>query len=563
MRAFGLMLAIACCASAVAGQGFVDVTKTAGVTHAHKNRTFRNQYSEIMAGYTALGSAVAVADFDQDGDDDFYLTSSEDGSKNHLYRNDGGFRFTEVGEAAGVADANDAHNACADALWFDYNGDRYPDLLLVRFGSDALYENLGDGTFRDVTRQAGLGELSNSITAIAFDYDRDGDLDLAVGAYFQPVDLFEPDSPRFFPESFETAANGGGMTLYRNDKGKFTDVTDAAGLRYHGWTLDLGHADADQDGDDDIYAAVDFGPDHLFRNNGDGTFTDVSESAIGIDTKKGMNVDWGDYDNDGLLDIYVTNIFDDYMREGNFFWKNLGDWRFLDVAKETGTARTGWGWAAKFFDYDNDGWLDLYVLNGWVSAGNESYVPDIFQMIVQNEGDFADVRKWPPMGNKSLSGCQTKMLFHNDGDGSFLETAARYHLDSKADARGLAVVDFDQDGSVDLVATNAGSAPILYRNQIEGRGHWIQFRLVGKAGNPEAIGAQIHLRAGDVTLMRFVDGGNGFAGQSSTAVHFGLGAQTKVDAIDVRWPDGSRQSFSGLRVDKRHVLRQGERGISE
>ena len=159
--------------------------------------------------------------------------------------------------------------------------------------------------------------------------------------------------------------------------------------------------------------ACDFGTDRFFSNNGDGTFTDVTKAAIGIDTKKGMNVDWGDYDNDGPLDVYVTNITDDYMREGNFLWRNNGDRTFTDVARETGTHDTGWGWAGKFFDYDNDGWLDLYVVNGWVSAGQESYVPDIFEMITQPNVDFADARNWPPMGNKSLSGYQKKRLFHN------------------------------------------------------------------------------------------------------------------------------------------------------
>jgi hypothetical protein len=247
------------------------------------------------------------------------------------------------------------------------------------------------------------------------------------------------------------------------------------------------------------------------------------------------------------------------MREGNFLWKNLGDLEFIDVAQETETARTGWGWAAKFFDYDNDGWLDLYVMNGWVSGGEESYVPDIFQMILTNDGDFADVRKWPPMGNKSLSGYQTKKLFHNEGGGSFQEVAALHHLDSRADGRGLAVVDFDADGALDLVVTNAGGAPILYRNQIEESGSWIQLRLEAKSPNRGAVGAQVHVRAGDQSYLRFVDGGNGFAGQSSKVIHVGLGAADKIDAVDIRWPDGERQSFEGLSIDRRHTLRQGRK----
>jgi len=314
---------------------FEDVTQKAGAFQKHTNRTFKNPYAEIMQGYTALGAAAAVADYDGDGFEDIFVTDSQENGKNHLYHNNGDFTFTDVAEAAGVANGNDVENASADALWFDYDNDGRPDLLVVRFGHNQLFHNLGNDTFRDVTQQAGLSRYLNAITVIALDYDRDGDVDLFVGGYFQPINIFQPNTPRFFPESFETANNGGGVTLFRNNgDGTFTDVTEAAGLKTSGWVLDLGHADADNDGDDDLYVACDFGTDRFFVNNGDGTFTDKTESAIGIDTKKGMNVDWGDFDNDGRLDIYVTNITDDYMREGNFLWHNNGNLTFTDVSRE-------------------------------------------------------------------------------------------------------------------------------------------------------------------------------------------------------------------------------------
>src|SRR5262249_21328246 len=159
------------------------------------------------------------------------------------------------------------------------------------------------------------------------------------------------------------------ITAYHNNRnGTFTDVTREIGLATNGWTLDLGHADANNDGFDDLYAAVDFGTDHFFVNEA-GKFKDISQTAIGIDTKKGMNAEWGDYDGDGLLDLFVTNITDEYLKEGNFLWHNNGDLTFTDVARETGTAETGWGWGGKFLDADADGWPDLYVMNGWVSAG--------------------------------------------------------------------------------------------------------------------------------------------------------------------------------------------------
>src|SRR5437899_1266752 len=291
----------------------------------------------------------------------------------------------------------------------------------------------GERWFEDVTQRAGVahkhtnrafknpyahimaGYTALGASAAVADYDGDGFDDVFVGSYFQPVNVFRPETPRFFPESFETANNGGGLTVYHNNgDGTFRDVTAKIGFKLSGWTLDLGHADANNDGWDDLYVACDFGTDRFFVNNGDGTFTDKTESAIGFDSKKGMNVDWGDYDNDGFLDVYVTNITDDYMREGNFLWHNNGNLTFTDVARETGTHDTGWGWGAKFFDYDNDGWLDLYVASGWVSAGKESYVPDIFNMVTRPGVDFADARNWPPMGNKSLSDYQKKRLFHNE-----------------------------------------------------------------------------------------------------------------------------------------------------
>ncbi|MFY9822848.1 MAG: CRTAC1 family protein [Thermoanaerobaculia bacterium] len=563
----GMILAAMTLVAADAPQrGFEDVTARAGVAVMHHNRKFENPYAEIMAGYTALGAAAAVADYDGDGWEDVFVTDSAAHGKNHLYHNNGDFTFTDVAAKAGVADGNDDANATADALWLDYDNDGRPDLFVVRFGHSQLFHNQGNGRFQDVTKAAGLDRYANSITAIAFDYDHDGRLDLLVGNYFQPVNLFHPDTPRFFPESFETANNGGGVTLWHNngpDKSgnfTFTDVTQKAGLALSGWTLDVGHGDFDNDGDDDLYIACDFGTDRFFVNNGDGTFTDRTKQAVGIDTKKGMNAEWGDYDNDGLLDVFVTNITDDYMREGNFLWRNNGDGTFSDVARETGVYDTGWGWGAKFFDYDNDGWLDLYVVNGWVSAGPESYVPDVFAMVTRPNVDLADARNWPPMGKKSLSGYQKKKLFHNQA-GSFVDEAARHGVDSSRDGRGIAVADFDNDGRLDLFVTNANAPPYLYRNVMPvgpAGPHWAGFLLEGRRSNRQAVGAQLRATIGGRTQLRFVDGGNGFAAQSSQRVHFGLGGAVAIDRLEVRWPSGARQTFENIPADRLYRLVEGE-----
>ena len=531
--------------------GFEDITAKAGVSSAHHNRTFENPYAHIMAGYTALGASASAADYDGDGFDDLFVTDSSVDGRNHLYHNNGNLTFTDVAAQAGIDSGNDRANASADSLWFDFDNDGRPDLLVVRFGQNELYRNLGGGRFENVTKAAGLERYLNAITAVAFDYDHDGFVDLFVGAYFQPVNLFNPQTPRFFPESFETANNGGGVLAFHNNgNGTFTDVTEKIGLKTSGWTLDLGHADANNDGWDDLYVACDFGTDRFFVNNGNGTFSDITEKAIGIDTKKGMNVDWGDFDNDGLLDIYVTNITDDYMKEGNFLWKNNGNLTFTDVSRETNTYDTGWGWGAKFFDYDNDGWLDLYVTNGWVSAGSESYVPDVFEMIIKPGIDLADARNWPPMGTKSLSGYQKKRLFHNERGQAFTDQAPKYGVDSIRDGRGIAIADFDNDGRLDMFVANANGQPFLYHNTMPGGGHWAEFALRGVKSNALGVGAQVRVTAGGGTQLRFVDGGNGFAGQSSMRLHVGLGGAATIDKVEVRWPSGVKQTLTGVPVDR-------------
>ncbi len=545
--------------SALPERWFEDVTQRAGIHIKHTNREFKNPYAHIMAGYTALGASAVVADYDGDGFDDVFTTDSKENGKNHLFHNNGDFTFTDVAESAGLANGNDAENAVADALWLDFNNDGRPDLLLIRFGQNQLFENLGNGKFKDVTAKSGLLGYKNSITAIAFDYDRDGLVDIFVGGYFQPVNIFNPTTPRFFPESFETANNGGGVAVYHNNgNGSFTEVSAKIGIKLNGWTLDLGHADFDNDGDDDLYVACDFGSDHFFINNGDGTFTDRTEFAIGFDTKKGMNVDWGDFDGDGKLDIYVTNITDDYMREGNFLWHNQGNGKFLDMAREVGVHDTGWGWGAKFLDYDNDGWLDLYVMNGWVSAGKDSYVPDIFEMVTRPNIDFADARNWPPMGSKSLSGYQKKRLFHNDRGEGFKDEAAKHGLDSTRDGRGIGVGDFDNDGRMDMFIANANAEPYLYRNTTPNGNRWVEFLLDGVKSNRMGVGAQVRVTAGGRTRLSFVNGGNSFAGQSTRRVHFGLAQSDRIERVEVSWPSGLHQNFENVETNRIYRAVEGK-----
>ncbi|MBI4476788.1 MAG: VCBS repeat-containing protein, partial [Acidobacteria bacterium] len=356
---------------------FEEIAAQAGVRHLHRTRKFSGKNGDVLGMFTSGGAAVAVGDFDNDGFDDLFVTNSDTGQPNRLYRNNGDWTFTDVTESAGVAGGNDPLSIVADALWFDYDNDGWRDLLVARFGTPLLYRNEGNGKFKDVTQRAGMNRFGNTIAVIALDYDNDGHLDLLFGNYFQPVNLLDLKTPKVLPNDLDNAVNGGGVTLWRNNgDGTFADVTDKAGFANHtGWTLDAGHGDFDDDGWQDVYIAGDYGTDRIYFNNGDGTFRDATETAIGFDTKKGMNAEVGDYNNDGLLDIYVTNITDEYMKECNMLWHNNGDGTFTDLSKETGTCDTLWGWAAKFADLDNDGWLDLFAVNGLRSAGEENYIP--------------------------------------------------------------------------------------------------------------------------------------------------------------------------------------------
>jgi len=523
---------------------FEEIGTKAGVRVTHHTRKFHGKNADVLHMFTDGGAAVAVGDYDNDGFEDIFVTDSDVGKPNHLFHNNGDLTFNDVAEKAGVAGGNDPSSIVSDALWFDYDNDGKLDLLIARFGTPILYHNEGNGKFKDVTATSGLNKFGNTIAVIAFDYDNDGYLDLMFANYFKPVNLLDLKDPHVLPNDLDNATNGGGVTLWHNTgKGTFEEVTDKAGFgKVTGWALDLGHGDFNNDGLQDVYIACDYGTDHIFLNNGNGTFREVTEKATGWDTKKGMNVDVADYDNDGWLDIYVTNITDEYMKECNMLWHNNGDGSFTDVSKETGTCETGWGWAAKFADFDNDGWVDLFVVNGLRSAGTDSYVPLILPVITTPGLDITDVNNWPDIGNRTWSGYQKKKLFRNLGNGTFKDIAAEAGVGNDLDGRGIGVADLDNDGRLDFVQTNADQPLLLYHNLTEKPGNWIELKLNGTKSNRDAIGARVKVETGGLTQIREVDGGNGYAGQSTRRLHFGLGNANRIDKIQIRWPSGSTET---------------------
>jgi hypothetical protein len=554
-------LVVLAASSVVAKIRFSDVAVQAGVRTQHHTRRFAGPHGDVLRMFTSGGASVAVGDYDGDGFDDIFVTDSDKGRTSHLFHNNGDMTFTEVTAQAGVGGGNDDHSIVSDALWFDYDNDGREDLLVARFGTPILYHNEGNGKFRDVSATSGFKKFGNTIAVIAFDYDNDGYLDVMFGNYFKPENLFDLKDPHVLPNDLDNAINGGGVTLWHNTgKGSFVEVTDKAGFGKHtGWTLDIGHGDFNNDGFQDVYLACDYGTDRIFINNGDGTFRETTEKATGFDTRKGMNVDVADYDNDGWLDIYVTNITDEYMKECNMLWHNNHDGTFTDVSKETGTCNTLWGWGAKFGDFDNDGWQDLFVANGLRSAGKENYIPVLLNETITKPGvDFTDVANWPNIGDMTWSGYQKKKMFRNLGGQAFKEISAEAGVDNQLDGRGVALADFDNDGKLDIYQTSADQSSLLYRNVSEGAGNWVQFKLTGTKSNRDAIGARITLTAGGLTQIREIDGGNGYAGQSSKRAHIGLGDAEKIDSVAIRWPSGLVEKLNGVKLNKLNKVVEGK-----
>jgi hypothetical protein len=533
---------------------FVEVAKQSGIHFVHRKAVFDSRLAKIMPWISSLNAGVAIGDFDGDGDMDIYFLTSERGFPNELYRNDGNFTFVEVGEASGVARVNQ-DIASMDAIFVDVDNDGDQDLFIAGYGGNKLLINDGAGHFTEAPATAGITQKDNAAAVIAFDLDNDGRLDFMVGNYFDSVDLWNIPTTTILPSSFERARNGGPKRFYHNNgNGTFSEIAKRVGLDDTGWTLALGAGDLDGDGDLDVYVANDYGEDVLYRNNGDGTMTNVTRQATGGDFAAGMNVEMGDIDGDGDLDIYVTNVTNEAIRQGNMLWVNEGDLVFVDKAKETGTWDGGWGWGAKFLDFDNDGDLDIYTVNGYVSAGPIDLFRSSKGLYRQlTAEDTSDLRQWPDMRGYSMSGFEHKRLFRNDG-GKFREVAKENGVDSILDGRGVAIADLDGDGNEDMVVTNSGGPPLVYRNRGVGHRSWLEVELVGTTSNRDAIGARIEVVSGGKLQVREVDGGNGFSGKSSRIMHIGLGDREHVEELRIRWPSGKKDVFRDLSARKRLVI---------
>jgi hypothetical protein len=542
---------------------FTEVARQAGIDFVHQAPALDPKLDNVAPLVAALGACVSVADVDTNGWMDLFFTNSRFGAPNALYLNRGDGTFREAARQAGLADLNRAGEGVSmGAVWGDYDNDGFEDLLVYRWGYLQLFHNRGDATFEDVTEAAGLRHWMNANAGVWLDYDRDGVLDLYVGGYFRSdLDLWHLAGTRIMHNSFEFATNGGQNRLFHNrGDGTFEDATEAMGVGSTRWTMAVASADFNDDGWPDLYLANDYGPEQLFLNRQGERFELVDAGLTG-DSKSGMSVSLGDLHNRGRLDVFVTNISErGYLFHGNNLRLNFLP--ELDRFEETATgavADAGWAWGAQFGDLNNDGLLDLFVVNGYVSGDRDRDYWYAMSKVAGAQGNiFEDARNWPAVGSLSLSGYEQSRVLVNRGAEGLQDVAEATGVTDEYDGRSVALADLFNRGVLDVVVANQRGPALLYRNEGDPGRHWIGFRLVGRASNRSAIGAEVTIEFGDVRQRQVVAGGMGFCSQNDRRLHFGLGDAARVDRVTIRWPSGRSQVIERPAVDRKHVVVEGE-----
>jgi len=543
-----------------------DVSAEAGVHFRHEQARLDPLIANVEPHVAAMGAAISISDVDGDGWQDLYATTSAFGKHNALYRNLHDGRFEDVADLAGIGDVNrEGEGASMGSVWGDIDNDGDPDLFLYKWGYAQLFRNDGGLHFTDITEAAGVRRWMNSNSAVWFDYDRDGLLDLYVAGYFpETLDLWHLSTTKIMHDSFEFATNGGHNVLWHNlgpgpdGVPRFADVTAATGCDSTRWTLALAAADFDGDGWQDLYLANDYGPEELFRNVRGERF-ELANVGLGEDSKSGMSVAVGDVRNDGRLGTFVTNISKaGYLFQGNNLRLNLlGDvGRFENVAQGV-VADCGWAWGAQFGDLDNDGWQDLFVVNGFISADREQdYWYDMGKVAGGLGNLFADTRNWAPIGGKSLSGYERSRVLLNQAGRSFLDVAAAVGASDEFDGRAIALGDLWNRGVLDVVIANQKGPLTIYRNEVLPERGWIGFQLEGEASNRNAIGAQVTLEFGGQRQVQVVEGGSGFCSQNDLRLHFGIGSAPGAKQAVIRWPSGREQVLAAPEAGRIHVVRE-------
>ena len=525
---------------------FVDATDEAGIRFRHASGTRSSLLPEDM------GSGAAFADIDNDGDLDLYIVNiprplTQDASvrseTNVLYRNNGNGTFTDITDSAGVGH----HGYGMGCVFSDYNGDGNLDLYITNYGANVLYRNNGDGTFTDVTKTAGVScELWSTGAAFA-DVDGDSDLDLYVCNYVtydlekleqmqeESLQSGKPVPSALNPHVFEPQDN---VFYQNNGDGTFSDVTAEVGIAAPGGrSMQCMFSDFDNDNDLDLYVANDTSVNYVYRNDGNGAFTDVSNESWAADFRGSMGLTAGDYDADGDIDIFMSHWVD----EENTLYRNLlkedpssAHIRFVNESYSAMLAEVSIkliGWGTALFDYDNDGDLDIFVTNG--STFQELKRPEVLIP-------------------------QVDALYRNDGDGSFSdvsESSGITELPTRV-GRGATFGDYDNDGDIDIFVVNNHAPPTLLRNDGGNRNNWLHVELMGADGNRNAIGAKIQLKTADRTQIREVYAGESYMSTNSFIVEFGVGDATQVETLQVTWLNGDIQKLHNIPVNQRVRVKQ-------
>ena len=521
---------------------------SSGISWKHVNGRSPNYYLP-----ETTGAGCAFFDFDNDGWMDIYLVNSgrcdfydpHPPLRNALYKNNRDGTFSDVTETAGLQGGGYGMGAAVG----DYDGDGLPDLFLTQYGSSILYHNEGNGKFVDLTEKAGLKISGWSSSAVWFDYDNDGHLDLFVCQFVdfsKEKNLFcgnAQTGERYYciPRAYNPAPS---RLFHNNGNGTFTDVSKESGIAEHlGKAWGVVATDIDNDGRMDLFVANDTMPNFLFANRGNGKFEEIAvDAGVAYDeggrARSGMGVDSADYDQDGWMDLFVANI----DHEKYSLYHNGGDGSFRDVSASNGIASATWlmsGWGLKFFDFDNDGNLDLLLANG---------NPDD---TIQEH--FKDVYYEEPL-----------LLFRNTGGGvehafENVSAIAGPVFQQPFAARGMAIGDFDNDGAVDVLVAVNNAAPVLLRNVAAAGNHWVGIHLVGKTANRDAIGARVTYQAGDLKRHIFKGGGGSYLSSNDPRLVLGIGPRTRLDWVEVKWPQPSRlvERFSDLVLDRYVTLEEG------
>ncbi len=519
-----------------------DVTSATAIRFRHTDGSCGRRY--IIENMTA---GLALFDYDGDGLIDIYFVNGaptrgcivDTPPGNALYRNDGNWHFTDVTPQAGVGDTGFGLGVAVG----DYDNDGYPDIYVSNFGPNVLYHNLGDGTFADVTAEAGVGAGHKLSAGVCFlDIEGDGDLDLFCANYVNftyenHVSRVVRGFPQYAgPKDYEPVADN----LFRNNgDGTFTDISDEAGIaQYKGAGMGTVCLDYDNDGDTDIVVMNDVQANFLYQNDGAGKFDEVG-TLVGVaynadgDEVGSMGVDCGDYDNDGWLDLFQTK----YAGELPVLYRNTGSGLFEDVTRATGAGTSTLphvNWGTGFVDFDNDGHRDLYIANGHLQDNIQDY----------DDSTAYEVRN---------------TLLRNTGDGKFADVSdvSGNGMLVKKSSRGIGLDDLDNDGDVDVVVLNSRSEPTILRNVSSTGHHWIQIQLRGVTSNRDGVGARVRVIAGDLSQWAEVHSGRGYQSHFGTRLHFGLRHQQRVDRVVVRWIGGETEAFEDLAVDQMVILTEG------